>query len=116
VILRDTQELRKKASGGNPLSLYIWSINKELYGVTMAGKAKILLMDDEQIILDVTNEVLAFLGYDVMFARMGGQQSTSTGARKRPVCHSISSSSTYQSRKAWAGRRQYRNCGSSTLR
>lgn len=37
----------------------------------MAGKAKILLMDDEQIILDVTNEVLAFLGYDVMFAQDG---------------------------------------------
>ncbi len=37
----------------------------------MAGKAKILLMDDEQIILDVTNEVLTFLGYDVMFAQDG---------------------------------------------
>ena len=37
----------------------------------MAGKAKILLMDDEQIILDVTNEVLTFLGYDVMFAKDG---------------------------------------------
>ena len=37
----------------------------------MAGTAKILLMDDEQIILDVTNEVLAFLGYSVMFARDG---------------------------------------------
>lgn len=37
----------------------------------MAGKAKILLMDDEQIILDVTNEVLTFLGYDVVFAMDG---------------------------------------------
>lgn len=37
----------------------------------MAGKAKILLMDDEQIILDVTNEVLTFLGHDVMFAQDG---------------------------------------------
>lgn len=37
----------------------------------MAGKAKVLLMDDEQIILDVTLEVLKFLGYDVMFARDG---------------------------------------------
>lgn len=37
----------------------------------MAGKAKILLMDDEQIILDVTNEVLTFLGYDVLFATDG---------------------------------------------
>jgi len=37
----------------------------------MAGKGKILLMDDEQIILDVTQEVLAFLGYDVVFARDG---------------------------------------------
>ena len=37
----------------------------------MAGKGKILLMDDEQIILDVTQEVLGFLGYDVVFARDG---------------------------------------------
>jgi len=37
----------------------------------MAGKGKILLMDDEQIILDVTLEVLRFLEYDVMFARDG---------------------------------------------
>jgi len=37
----------------------------------MASKGKILLMDDEQIILDVTLEVLKFLGYDVMFARNG---------------------------------------------
>src|SRR5208337_3555272 len=37
----------------------------------MASKGKILLMDDEQIILDVTLEVLKFLGYDVMFARDG---------------------------------------------
>jgi CheY-like chemotaxis protein len=38
----------------------------------MASKGKILLMDDEQIILDVTLEVLRFLGYDVMFAKDGG--------------------------------------------
>lgn len=37
----------------------------------MAGKRKILLMDDEQIILDVTNEVLTFLGYEVSFAKDG---------------------------------------------
>ena len=37
----------------------------------MTGKGKVLLMDDEQIILDVTLEVLKFLGYDVMFAREG---------------------------------------------
>jgi CheY-like chemotaxis protein len=37
----------------------------------MAGKGKILLMDDEQIILDVTQEVLKFLKYDVVFARDG---------------------------------------------
>jgi len=37
----------------------------------MASKGKVLLMDDEQIILDVTHEVLKFLGYDVMFARDG---------------------------------------------
>jgi len=38
-------------------------------GVT--SKGKILLMDDEQIILDVTLEVLQFLGYEVQFARNG---------------------------------------------
>ena len=37
----------------------------------MTSKGKILLMDDEQIILDVTREVLAFLGYEVEFARDG---------------------------------------------
>lgn len=40
-------------------------------GVT--SKGKILLMDDEQIILDVTLEVLQFLGYDVQFARNGAE-------------------------------------------
>ncbi len=37
----------------------------------MAAKGKILLMDDEQIILDVSLEVLKFLEYEVMFARDG---------------------------------------------
>jgi CheY-like chemotaxis protein len=36
-----------------------------------SSKGKVLLMDDEQIILDVTLEVLQFLGYDVQFARNG---------------------------------------------
>jgi CheY-like chemotaxis protein len=40
-------------------------------GVT--SKGKILLMDDEQIILDVTLEVLRFLGYEVQFARDGAE-------------------------------------------
>jgi len=37
----------------------------------MPGKAKILLMDDEQVIVDMTREVLKFLDYDVMFALDG---------------------------------------------
>ena len=37
----------------------------------MAGNGKVLLMDDEQIILDVTREVLKYLEYEVMFARDG---------------------------------------------
>jgi CheY-like chemotaxis protein len=37
----------------------------------MASKGKVLLMDDEQIIVDVTLEVLRFLDYEVMFAREG---------------------------------------------
>jgi len=37
----------------------------------MTGKGKILVMDDEQIILDVTQEVLNFLNYDGMFTSDG---------------------------------------------
>ena len=37
----------------------------------MTSKGKILLMDDEQVILDVTHEVMKFLGYEVMFAKDG---------------------------------------------
>jgi CheY-like chemotaxis protein len=37
----------------------------------MSGKGKVLLMDDEQIILDMTREVLKFLEYEVMFAKDG---------------------------------------------
>jgi CheY-like chemotaxis protein len=39
----------------------------------MVSKGNILLMDDEQVILDVTDEVLKFLGYDVQFAREGAR-------------------------------------------
>ena len=37
----------------------------------MTSKGKILLMDDEQVILEVTKEVLNFLGYEVFFAQEG---------------------------------------------
>jgi CheY-like chemotaxis protein len=37
----------------------------------MTSKGRILLMDDEQVILEVTKEVLNFLGYDVEFASEG---------------------------------------------
>ena len=37
----------------------------------MTSKGKVLLMDDEQIILDVTFEVFKFLGYGLMFAHEG---------------------------------------------
>ena len=37
----------------------------------MAGKGKVLLVDDEEIILDVSREVLRFLGYDAAFAKEG---------------------------------------------
>jgi len=37
----------------------------------MAGKGKVLLMDDEEIILDVSREVLRFLGYEAAFAKEG---------------------------------------------
>jgi DNA-binding NtrC family response regulator len=39
----------------------------------MPGKAKILLMDDEQIILDMTRDVLDFLNYEMMSAREGSK-------------------------------------------
>jgi len=37
----------------------------------MSGKGKVLLMDDEEIILDVAGEILKFLNYEVMSARDG---------------------------------------------
>jgi len=37
----------------------------------MAAKGKVLLVDDEDIILDVSREVLQFLGYDAAFAKEG---------------------------------------------
>ena len=58
----------------------------------MSGKGKMLLMDDEQIILDVTREVLNFLNYDVMFAKEGRLQLTSTNKKKPPGRLLISSS------------------------
>jgi len=39
----------------------------------MTPKGRILLMDDEESILDVTKEVLMFLGYEITFAREGGE-------------------------------------------
>ena len=38
----------------------------------MTGKGRVLLVDDEEIILDVSREVLRFLGYDAAFVREGG--------------------------------------------
>ncbi len=37
----------------------------------MAAKGKVLFMDDEQIIIDMTRDVLKFLDYEVMFAEDG---------------------------------------------
>jgi CheY-like chemotaxis protein len=37
----------------------------------MSGKGKVLFMDDEQIVLDMTREILKFLDYDVMVAKEG---------------------------------------------
>ncbi|WP_292369729.1 response regulator [Methanoregula sp. UBA64] len=37
----------------------------------MESKGKVLLVDDEEIIIDVSKEVLRFLGYDAVFAREG---------------------------------------------
>ena len=44
---------------------------KYICGGGMSDKGKVLLMDDEQIILDVTHEVLKFLGYEAVFAKEG---------------------------------------------
>jgi PAS domain S-box-containing protein len=38
---------------------------------TPAGKGKILVMDDEEIIRDIAGEMLSYLGYDAEFARDG---------------------------------------------
>jgi CheY-like chemotaxis protein len=55
-------------------------MQQELLYISMnsgtTSKGKVLLMDDEQIILDVTLEVLQFLGYDVQFARDGAEAVT----------------------------------------
>jgi CheY-like chemotaxis protein len=37
----------------------------------MPSKGKVLFMDDERIIIDMTREVLKFLDYEVMFAKDG---------------------------------------------
>jgi CheY-like chemotaxis protein len=37
----------------------------------MTSKGKVLFMDDEQIIVDMTRDVLKFLDYEVMFAEDG---------------------------------------------
>ena len=37
----------------------------------MPAKGKVLFMDDEQIIVDMTRDVLKFLDYEVMFAKDG---------------------------------------------
>jgi PAS domain S-box-containing protein len=39
----------------------------------LAGKGKVLLMDDEQIIRDVGGSMLSYLGYDVDFAKDGDE-------------------------------------------
>jgi len=39
----------------------------------MPVKGKVLLMDDEQIIRDVTHEILQFLNYEVISAREGNE-------------------------------------------
>ena len=39
----------------------------------MGSKGNILLVDDEEIIRDVSREVLRFLGYDVAFAKEGAE-------------------------------------------
>ena len=39
----------------------------------MVSKGRILLMDDEESILDVTKEVLSFLGYEVAVANEGSE-------------------------------------------
>lgn len=38
----------------------------------MEPKGKVLLVDDEEIIIDVSKEVLKFLGYEAVFAKEGG--------------------------------------------
>lgn len=38
----------------------------------MDSKGKVLLVDDEEIIIDVSKEVLKFLGYEAVFAKEGG--------------------------------------------
>ena len=48
-------------------------MEKELRERIHAGKGKILVMDDEEIIRDVTGEMIEVLGYEVEFAKDGAE-------------------------------------------
>jgi hypothetical protein len=62
----------------------------------MAGKGKVLLMDDEQIILDVMLEIIRFLEYEGMVGCIN--------TKKRPVSRLTSLFSTSRSREVWEER------------
>jgi len=54
-----------------PASAKQLKTGKEEKDTPVGGKGRILLMDDEESILEVTGEVLTYLGYDVEVARDG---------------------------------------------
>ena len=72
----------------------------------MAGKGKVLLVDDEEIILDVSREVLRFLGTTLLLSERGRLQLSCTHRKKRRACRLISSLLTLLSPREWGAGRQ----------
>ena len=81
----------------------------------MPGKAKILLMDDEQIILDMTRDVLDFLNYDVMFAKEGSKAIDLYKQEKAAGFPSISLSLTCRLPADWGVKRRLNSSGNTIL-
>jgi CheY-like chemotaxis protein len=63
-------EFRRVTGLGGPGILYFWGGNK---GASFLAKRRILIMDDEELVLNVACRMLEFLGYETASARNGEQ-------------------------------------------
>lgn len=79
IIKRHKGLLSVESTEGTGTTFHIYlnaSLNKlnkevETKGVIVSGKGKILLMDDDKAVLEVTGEMLRTIGYEVEFAKDG---------------------------------------------